>query len=388
MTCVYPLLAAALSVSRLTRTVRRRHVTAAGPLATGTFRRGLQITAVLRGSDGWNSPDIRHPDGTFCRAYEQAARIPELALHGDRDDPLTFTAAPISRQLRQPYSRSMTDEGPPPQRGAELTSQAGLRASHGDRDRVVEVLRMAAGDGRLTAEELDERLEAALTARTYDELAALTTDLPAIPDSAPGASVPEPKDLARIDCHGSSVTRDGRWLVPRRMEVRVTGGSVMLDFTEAVILQPSLLIDADVSASRLTLVTQARRGGRHRGGSGRRQLPEGPGAPGSRSARHPADPGVRQGQRRPHHGTPATPDLLAAAAAPSPVPRACLTLTPTAMTDPGLVSGQRALSSKAANDGRSPTSHRTSPSRSPNRAQRGIRSVLVPGTCPEDRVRA
>ncbi len=40
------------------------------------------------------------------------------------------------------------------------------------------------------------------------------------------------------------------------MEVRVTGGSVTLDFTEAVILQPSLLIDADVSASRLTLVTK------------------------------------------------------------------------------------------------------------------------------------
>ena len=40
------------------------------------------------------------------------------------------------------------------------------------------------------------------------------------------------------------------------MEVRVTGGSVTLDFTQAVILQPSLLIDADVSASRLTLVTK------------------------------------------------------------------------------------------------------------------------------------
>ena len=50
--------------------------------------------------------------------------------------------------------------------------------------------------------------------------------------------------------------RDGRWLVPQRMEVRVTGGSVTLDFTEAVIVQPSLLIDADVSASRLTLVTK------------------------------------------------------------------------------------------------------------------------------------
>ena len=35
----------------------------------------------------------------------------------------------------------MTDEASPPQRGAELASQAGLRASHGDRDRVVELLR-------------------------------------------------------------------------------------------------------------------------------------------------------------------------------------------------------------------------------------------------------
>jgi DUF1707 SHOCT-like domain len=185
----------------------------------------------------------------------RAARIPELVLHGDCDDLLTFTAAPVSCQLTRPYSRSMTDEAPPPQRGAELASQADLRVSHGDRDRVVEVLRVAAGDGRLTAEDLDERLEAALTARTHGELAALTTDLPAIPDSAPGAPVPEPKDLARIDCHGSNVKRDGRWLVPQRMQVRVSGGSVTLDFTEAVISQPSLLIDADVNASRLTLVT-------------------------------------------------------------------------------------------------------------------------------------
>jgi hypothetical protein len=37
-----------------------------------------------------------------------------------------------------------------------------LRASHADRERVVEILRVAAGDGRLTSDELDERLEAAL----------------------------------------------------------------------------------------------------------------------------------------------------------------------------------------------------------------------------------
>ena len=68
----------------------------------------------------------------------------------------------------------------------EVRSPSELRASHEDRDRVVEVLRTAAGDGRLTAEELDQRLDAALTARTYAELAVLTTDLPAVPGAVGG----------------------------------------------------------------------------------------------------------------------------------------------------------------------------------------------------------
>ena len=41
-----------------------------------------------------------------------------------------------------------------------------LRASHADRDRVVDALRIAGGDGRLSAEELETRLESALSART------------------------------------------------------------------------------------------------------------------------------------------------------------------------------------------------------------------------------
>jgi DUF1707 SHOCT-like domain len=131
-----------------------------------------------------------------------------------------------------------------------------LRASHQDRDRVVEILRVAAGDGRLTAEELDERLEAALTARTYAELAALTTDLPAasVPPAGPGT--PEPKEIVRIDCGSGRATREGRWVVPRRMEVRVHSGEVRLDLTEAVISEPVLRIDADVHSGRLKLITK------------------------------------------------------------------------------------------------------------------------------------
>ena len=94
------------------------------------------------------------------------------------------------------------------------------------------------------------------TARTRGELAAVTTDLAPASGSAAGAPVPAPRDLVRIDCRGSSTERGGRWVVPHRMEVRVMKGTVTLDFTEAVISQPSLVIDADVSGGRLTLVTR------------------------------------------------------------------------------------------------------------------------------------
>ena len=144
----------------------------------------------------------------------------------------------------------------PAGRGDEAASPDQLRASHEDRDRVVELLQVAAGDGRLTAEELDERLEVALTARTYGDLTALLTDLPGVSGFAAGAPVPEPKDVVRIECHSSSATRDGPWVVPLRIEVLVTNGSVTLDFTEAVIAAPSLQIDADMRVGVLTLVTK------------------------------------------------------------------------------------------------------------------------------------
>ena len=68
---------------------------------------------------------------------------------------------------------------PPPRSApAPVLRPPPLRASHADRDLAVDILRVAAGEGRLTVAELDERLEAALTARTIGELAALTADLP------------------------------------------------------------------------------------------------------------------------------------------------------------------------------------------------------------------
>lgn len=131
-----------------------------------------------------------------------------------------------------------------------------LRASHEDRDAVIEALRVAAGDGRLTPEELDERLEIAFNARTYGELATLTADLPTTVRPASAVAPAEPKDIVRINCRSGNATRDGNWVVPKRMEVRVTSGNVKLDFTSAVITSQLLEIDAEVRSGNLIIITK------------------------------------------------------------------------------------------------------------------------------------
>jgi Domain of unknown function (DUF1707)/2TM domain len=71
--------------------------------------------------------------------------------------------------------------------------RASLRASDADRERFVETLRQHHVDGRLTAEELEERTERAYAARTLGDLDALATDLPPLQPAAP-ASRPRPAD--------------------------------------------------------------------------------------------------------------------------------------------------------------------------------------------------
>ena len=143
--------------------------------------------------------------------------------------------------------------------GDNGTSPDRLRASHEDRDRVIDLLRVAAGDGRLTAEELDERLEVAFSARTYGELAALTSDLPVdgrtitpVQPNLPSA----PKDVVRLECRSGNVSRVGRWVVPRKIEARVTSGSIKLDFTKAMIAHRLIDIAADVRSGNLTIITK------------------------------------------------------------------------------------------------------------------------------------
>jgi hypothetical protein len=138
-----------------------------------------------------------------------------------------------------------------------------LRVSHEDRDQIAELLRVAAGDGRLTAEELDERLELALTARTYDDLKALVADLPRTGSALStagnllaNADTPAAKELLRIHVTSGSGKRDGKWVVPNRMDLRATSGHIKVDFTQAVITQRTLHIDAEVRSGGITLITK------------------------------------------------------------------------------------------------------------------------------------
>ena len=121
-----------------------------------------------------------------------------------------------------------------------------LRASHEDRNCVVDALRVAGGDGRLSAEELDARLESALTARTLGELAGLTADLPIAPAA---------KEVLVVEQHGGKYVQEGRWQVPARIELRTRECRVVLDFTDAVVTLNVLRIETDMVHGKLFVVS-------------------------------------------------------------------------------------------------------------------------------------
>lgn len=83
---------------------------------------------------------------------------------------------------------------------AGMAGRGRLRASHADRNHVIGMLKAAYVQGRLTKDEFDERMSSTLTARTFGDLAGLTTDLPAgltdvlpPPPPRPPSSVPVSK---------------------------------------------------------------------------------------------------------------------------------------------------------------------------------------------------
>jgi hypothetical protein len=131
-------------------------------------------------------------------------------------------------------------------------SQPPILASDAERRRTSEVLRQASVEGRLTLDEFSERVEQALTARTRDELQAVTRDLPAIVPSRPAqpfqpvqgpASRPPVRSSVSIM---SGVERKGFWRVDEETLAVAVMGSCKLDLRDAAISAPVTTINAYV----------------------------------------------------------------------------------------------------------------------------------------------
>ena len=125
-----------------------------------------------------------------------------------------------------------------------------MRVSDSDREQAADVLREAAGHGRINMDELDERLELAYAAKTYADLAAVTRDLPG-PAQAPGPVQPAmagriggtPRSKFSVAIL-SGARRKGRWVVPRNYVGVAVMGGIELDLREAQFSEPEVTIHA------------------------------------------------------------------------------------------------------------------------------------------------
>jgi len=159
-----------------------------------------------------------------------------------------------------------------------------LRASHADREHVIDTLKTAFADGRLDKDELDDRVGQALAARTYAELATVTAGIPAGP-----AQAPRPRRAARAD--RPPVNKEAvKWglvaagaMIPPAMFVTAAFGELT---PLALLAFPLLFIEMIVAITFVTITLARQR--KDRSHASRGQLPPRPGQPGriAESDRH------------------------------------------------------------------------------------------------------
>ncbi|GAA4204822.1 DUF1707 SHOCT-like domain-containing protein [Actinocatenispora rupis] len=109
-----------------------------------------------------------------------------------------------------------------------------MRASDADRERVAQALHEAAGEGRLSLDELRDRLDSAYSAKTYGELAPIVADLPGVTAPRRPAHAYDGDDATRAVLGiWSGPARRGDWLVPRTQIAVAFMGGVVLDLRHA-----------------------------------------------------------------------------------------------------------------------------------------------------------
>ncbi len=126
-----------------------------------------------------------------------------------------------------------------------------LRASHADREQVIDTLKAAFVQGRLAKNEFDLRIGQVLTSRTYADLAALIADLPS---GLAGVQPPGPTVPAQVQPTANKALLWGSW-VTVLLTAGFTVGAFHADYWAALFVGVLLLLIATPIAGILTIDT-------------------------------------------------------------------------------------------------------------------------------------
>lgn len=136
-----------------------------------------------------------------------------------------------------------------------------MRLSDAERDAAAARLGEHGATGRLTLEELTERVGAAMAAVTDADLAPLFADLPGadLPDVAAGGGLrpvasPPGRASALTVAVMASASRRGRWRLRRRTAAAAVMGSCTLDLRSVEVTTPEVTIDALAAMGSVTVV--------------------------------------------------------------------------------------------------------------------------------------
>jgi hypothetical protein len=145
-----------------------------------------------------------------------------------------------------------------------------LRISDADRHKVAEVLRDAAGEGRLDLDELDERLEATYAAKVYADLVPIVVDLPGNQLDLPSGAAPVIRPAATTPANGTAVRHDsslailggqdrkGVWEVGPTHTAFTLMGGIDIDLREAVFTTPEVVITANAVMGGIDIIVNER----------------------------------------------------------------------------------------------------------------------------------
>jgi hypothetical protein len=139
---------------------------------------------------------------------------------------------------------------------AGASAAPAMRVGDAERDAVAQRLQQAFAERRLDDDEFDERMRAALTAKTIADLDTLTADLPASASTSAAAARPatETSRGGWVMAYKNSVRRAGRWRVPEHLTTVIYKGNGHIDLRAAELTAPVTTMTVVAYKSRVDVL--------------------------------------------------------------------------------------------------------------------------------------